>query len=141
VCTNADIRNVIMKCSSLIRTLRHTSNYPSNLYLRILNPDTHLIIHEVQYANLPSLIQVNKEDRVVPETRYSMSRRHRYNESEHIVDERIESFIHKCSPWHMRHGFQFVIHKQLRQHKEESECINAIHQGIYAPRIPTAKNA
>jgi hypothetical protein len=39
---------------------------------------------------LPSLVQVDHEDNVVPEAGQSMSGRHRNDESKEIVNERVE---------------------------------------------------
>lgn len=109
----------------------------SDSYMRTYTQHTYTNKMYKTIKCLPSLIQINQKDSVVSETCYSVSCWHRYNKSEHIINERVKRFVHECSPRQVRHGFQFIINKQLWQHKEESECINAIYHRIYAPRIPT----
>lgn len=52
---------------------------------------------------------------------------HGDDKGENIIDKCIERLVHERTPWKRCHRFQFVINKQLRQHKQESERVHAIH--------------
>jgi hypothetical protein len=39
----------------------------------------------------------------------------------------------------MSHRLQFVVNKQLRQHKQKTKRINTIHQTVNTPGVPTAR--
>lgn len=88
---------------------------------------------------IPSLIQVDKEDQIVAEAGDSMSGGHSDDKGEHVVYESIKGLVHKSTPWKRGHGAQTVVDEQLRQHEEETECVNAVHCAVQRPRIPSAK--
>lgn len=59
-----------------------------------------------------------------------MYRWHCYYEREHIVNERIERFVHKRTPRQCSNRFQFIIDEQLRQHEQKTKRVHPIHQRV-----------
>lgn len=75
----------------------------------------------------PSLIQIDYKYNVITETGQPMSGWHCDNERKDIIDKRIECFVHKGTPWQRGNRFQFIIDKQLWQHKQKTERIDTVH--------------
>ena len=65
-----------------------------------------------------------------------MSSGHGDDEGKEIIDEGVESFVHKSSPRQMGNRLQFIIEEQLWQHEQESKSINSIDSGLDGPRVP-----
>lgn len=61
--------------------------------------------------------QINKKHDVIAEASDTMGRWHCNDERENVVDERVECFVHKCSPWKRRHRLQLVVNEQLWKHE------------------------
>ena len=69
-----------------------------------------------------------------------MHRRHLDDESEQVVNERVERLIHECPPRHVRDRLELVVNEELRRHHDEAEHVDAADDRAKHPRVPASKS-
>ena len=72
-----------------------------------------------------TLIQVHKKHDVIAEARQSVHGWHLNDESEEVVDERVQGTIDEFFPRQIRDRLVLVIDKDLRCHQDEAETVHA----------------
>ena len=65
-----------------------------------------------------------------------MGGRHCDDESENVIDECVEGFVHECAPGKSGDRFELVIDEKLRTHEQKSEGVDAVDEGVDRPTVP-----
>lgn len=50
----------------------------------------------------------------------AIERRHAYDESEDVINERVQRFVGQHAPRKVRHRLHFVVDEELRRHHDEA---------------------
>ena len=77
-----------------------------------------------------SLIEINNKDDVISEAADTVHGRHRDDETEEVVDDRVQESVEEGFAGHVLHAFQPVVYVQLRSHVDEAEGVDASDQSV-----------
>ena len=70
-----------------------------------------------------------------------MSRWHRDDESEQIVDEGVEGLVHEGTPGQVGDGLKLVVDEQLGQHEQEAERVDSVNlKGLWTSLVRATKD-
>ena len=70
-----------------------------------------------------------------------MSRWHRDDESEQIVDEGVEGLVHEGTPGQVGDGLKLVVDEQLGQHEQEAERVDSVNlKGLWTRLVRATKD-
>jgi hypothetical protein len=84
----------------------------------------------------PPLVDEHHEDEIIPECHQLVLPRHLHEEREHIVDNGLEEFVEEDSDGEVRHRVELVVDEQLRDHREEAEVVDGVHECVKQPVVP-----